>query len=438
MTRPDLDPRTAEAWNHITEPLVEELAVGLTDIPSPPGRELELATWVAARLRADGIEAEVQSIQGELANATGRISTGRPGPELLLYSPIDTHLTGDPADDQPWAGPGEAGELVPRARIRDGHVVGLGANNPKGHAAAVLAAAIAIRRSGVSFPGTLRIGLGGGGMPTNAGEHPEPPPVRQIGHGAGCRYLLEQGGLPDAAVIAKSGDAVAWEEPGLTWFRISLHGRLNYAGLRGTGLHRNPILAAPVVIDALEGWFDSYAERNERGLVRPQGAITAVRAGWPHKPAFVPAACHIYVDLRTSPGVSSADAERQLREGLEAAGRELRAREIGLTVERVLSIPGFRTDPGEEIIRRAVDAWELVSGRPHEPIRRTSGATDANILRAWGVPTARIGMPRAGEEAGVADDFARAMNVCSLRSIVRLARILVAVALGGDTADGSA
>ncbi|MEV4840993.1 peptidase dimerization domain-containing protein [Nonomuraea sp. NPDC049486] len=434
MTRPDFESRTAEAWRHITDALAEELAVGMTGIPSPPGAERELATWAASRLRAEGIEAEVQHVQGDLANAVGRISTGRPGPELLLYSPIDTHLSGDPADDQPWAGAEESGEITPRAQVRDGYVIGLGANNPKGHAAAVLAAGIAIRRSGVSLPGTLRIGLGGGGMPTNAGDAPEPPPTRRIGHGAGCGYLLEQGGLPDAAIIAKSGDAVAWEEPGLTWFKISVRGRLSYAGLRGTGLHRNPILAAQPVIDALEGWFDSYAERNERGLVRPQGAVTAIRAGWPHKPAFVPAECHIYLDLRTSPGVSSAAAERQLRTGLEAVGRELAERGFGLGVERVLSIPGSRTDPGEDIIRRSIAAWELVSGRSHEPIRRTSGATDANILRAWGVPTARIGMPRAGEQSGVADDFARAMNVCGVTNIVRLARILVAVTLGGDQA----
>lgn len=429
MTRPDLDPRTAEAWSHLTEELAEDLAVAMTGIPSPPGGERELAAWAVSRLRAEGIEAEVQHVQGDLANAVGRVSTGEPGPELLLYSPIDTHLTGP--DDGPWAGAEESGELTPRAQVRDGYVIGLGANNPKGHAAAVLAAAIAIRRSGVSFPGSLRIGLGGGGMPTNS---PEPPPTRRIGHGAGCGYLLEQGGLPDAAIIAKSGDAVAWEEPGLTWFKITVRGRLSYAGLRGTGLHRNPILAAQPVIEALEGWFDSYAERNERGLVRPQGAVTAVRAGWPHKPAFVPAECHIYLDLRTSPGVSSAAAERQLRAGLEAVGRELAERGFELGVDRVLSIPGSRTDPDEDIVRRSIAAWELVSGRTHEPIRRTSGATDANILRAWGVPTARIGMPRAGEDSGVADDFARAMNVCAVTNIVRLARILSAVALGGGGA----
>src|SRR5690606_40155368 len=43
MTRPDLDPRTAEAWSHLTEELAEELAVAMTGIPSPPGGERELA-----------------------------------------------------------------------------------------------------------------------------------------------------------------------------------------------------------------------------------------------------------------------------------------------------------------------------------------------------------------------------------------------------------
>ena len=424
-------PATERAWAELTEPLLEDLCVGMTNIPSPPGAELPLAQWCAGRMSSEGIEASVQLVHHTQANAVATMQSGVPGPELLLYSPIDTHLSGEPERDLPWAGLAEDGELAPLARRQGDHVVGLGANNPKGHAAAVMAAAIAIARAGVRVPGVLRVGLGAGGMPTN----PETgfAAGSQIGHGSGCRHLLEQGGVPDAAVIAKSGDAVAWEEPGLVWFRVSVSGRLSYAGLRGSGAQRNPIVASARVIGALEKWLDHYADENEQGLIRPQGAISAVRGGWSHKLAFTPAACHLYLDLRIVPGVSAAAAERQLRAGLEGIRRELDDQGFALTVERLLSIPGSRTDPSAPIIRRTITAWELVSGRSHQPIERTSGATDANILRAWGVPTARVGMARVSEDCGIRDDFARAMNVCSITGMARLARILVATALEDPT-----
>ena len=39
-------------------------------------------------------------------------------------------------------------------------------------------------------------------------------------------------------------------------------------------------------------------------------------------------------------------------------------------------------------------AWEFVENKKHVPRTGTSGATDAKFLRAAGIPTARLGMPR--------------------------------------------
>jgi hypothetical protein len=57
-----------------------------------------------------------------------------------------------------------------------------------------------------------------------------------------------------------------------------------------------------------------------------------------------------------------------------------------------------------------------------------SGATDANILRSRGIPTARIGMPKvSGTPFEV--DFARGMNTVDVRDMERLTRLLVAAAI---------
>ena len=56
-----------------------------------------------------------------------------------------------------------------------------------------------------------------------------------------------------------------------------------------------------------------------------------------------------------------------------------------------------------------------------------SGATNANILRGHGIPTARVGMARVPDDAPMPDDFSKGMNVVSLRDMERLTRCLVYV-----------
>jgi acetylornithine deacetylase/succinyl-diaminopimelate desuccinylase-like protein len=126
--------------------------------------------------------------------------------------------------------------------------------------------------------------------------------------------------------------------------------------------------------------------------VAPQGSIGAIQGGWPHKPAFVPAATDLYVDIRVSP----RSDPMQVKHELGAALAEIRAAHPGLEVEHemILSIPGTHTDPRSWIVQSLMRAWERREGRPHEPITGTSGATDAAILRGRGIPTARLGLPR--------------------------------------------
>ncbi|WP_062975580.1 hypothetical protein [Nocardia flavorosea] len=95
----------------------------------------------------------------------------------------------------------------------------------------------------------------------------------------------------------------------------------------------------------------------------------------------------------------------------------------------VLAIPGTYTPPGSPVVAAAIASWEDETGRPHEPIVANSGATDANILRARGLPTARIGMDRIGADAPLPLDFPSGMNVVDIREAVRLTRAIVHTAI---------
>jgi len=359
----------------------------IVDLPSPTGDELPLARLLADELAAMGCEASVQAIDDRQGNAVGRLAGSGGGVDLLLYAPLDTAFSGDVAEDEPWLGREPRPDLALPARIDGGKVIGLGAENPKSYIACILEVVDALAATGADLPGSLTAGFAGGGMPTSG----RPGRRGNIGHGAGSAYMLEHGVTPDYAIIVKPGYAVSWEEVGISWHTITIRGALNYAGIRHRVPYRNPIVAAANVIRALEAWFPEFTARHSDGLVSPQGSIGAIRGGGPDLAAYVPPTCELFVDLRVSPRSTPAEVHAELEEHLAKVREENPDFEIAS--EMTVGIGGTSTPEDSWIVQSLVRAWEAQEGRPHEPARGTSGATDAAILRGHGIETARIGPP---------------------------------------------
>ncbi|NKY43822.1 M20 family metallopeptidase [Nocardia cerradoensis] len=401
-----------------------ELLSGLIDIPSPTGDEAPLARHITATLAAADIESHTMYLDDRQANAWGRLRGDGTGPDLLLYAPIDTVTTGSPDEDLPWAGESLRADMVAHATTVDDYVVGLGASNPKGHTACILAAAEAIRSAGVPLTGDLLVGFGAGGMPTNAR-----PGVgnsrRNTGQGVGCSFLLEQGVWADFALIAKPGWTVSWEEVGLAWFEITVHGSHTYVGSRHRLPYRNPVALAGEVANLLEEWFPHYSQAHDDGLVRPQGMVANIRGGWERTASFTPACVRMMADLRLSPRTTPTAAKREIVQAVRRIAADL---QIRVDVEQILAIPGEASDPRMWLSRKAVEAWEAAEAAPHREFRDASGATDANILRGRGIPTVRVGMPKVAD-APFDVDFAMGMNTVDLREAEKLTRYLVRVAL---------
>jgi acetylornithine deacetylase/succinyl-diaminopimelate desuccinylase-like protein len=408
------------AWSAIDVGGLRALVGEMVSIPSPTGQEAELARFLASRLKSLGLRSAYQPLDDAQANALGFLEGSGTGPSLLLYAPIDTLTAGQAEQDVPWVGPELRDDMRPAATGTADWVVGLGASNPKGHGACIIAAAAALREAGVPLAGDIIVGLGAGGMPSNSRPGSS---RRNAGQGVGCSYMLEQGVFPDFAVIAKPGWSVAWEEVGLCWFRVTIRGTFNYVGSRHRLPYRNPIVSAAIVIDELERWFAGYSERHTSGLVAPQGQIGFIRAGWEHTASLSPAACELLADVRLSPRTSPAEARREFLAVI--AGLRMRHPGLDVEAEMVLSIPGTTTPPDNWIVQACIRGWEAVEGVPHEPMASTSGATDANILRNRGVPTARVGMPKAIDDQGIEVDFAMGMNASDVRHMVRLTKLLI-------------
>ncbi|MEV5652352.1 deacylase [Nocardia sp. NPDC052254] len=415
---------TESACARVDRNRLRELISGLVDIPSPTGDEAPLAEHITTTLAAADIESHTMYLDDRQANSWGRVRGDGTGPDLLLYAPIDTVTTGDPGEDLPWAGESLRADMAAHATNIEDHLIGLGASNPKGHAACVLAAGEAIRAAGVPLTGDLLLGFGAGGMPTNA-RPGVGNPRRNTGQGVGCSFLLEQGVWADFALIAKPGWTVSWEEVGLAWFEITVHGSHTYVGSRHRLPYRNPVALAGAVAARLEQWFPRYSQAHDDGLVLPQGMVANIRGGWERTASFTPACVRMLVDLRLSPRTTPTAAKRELVASVRQIAADLDAR---VDVEQILAIPGEGSDPRMWLCRSAIEAWEAAEGEPHREARDASGATDANILRGRGIPTVRVGMPKVAD-APFEVDFAMGMNTVDLREAEKLTRYLVRVAL---------
>jgi acetylornithine deacetylase/succinyl-diaminopimelate desuccinylase-like protein len=404
------------ALGRISRQRLVETCASFVNIASPTGDERPLAEHIIGLLQRAGIDGRLMPIDDRMANAWACLpargqNAGR-GPTVMLYSPLDTVTTGDD-EDVPWVAETIDGHLRATAVVDGERVVGLGAQNPKGHAAAVIEAAMALAET--ELAGDVIVAFGAGGMPTNA-RRDDPLHRRHTGQGVGASFLLEQGVWADAAIIAKSGWFVQHEEVGIAWSDITVQGTHTYVGAKHRIPYRNPIADAARVVLHLEEWFAKRIDQT--GSLEPQAMVASLHAGWERMAAFLPAVATLRVDQRLLPDTSPLDAHRALLAELRTLV------DVDLSAELVLAIPGSRTPNDHWICTAGRRAWEAIEQRSHLEPTGQSGATDANILRGRGIPTMRIGLPKVladGQELG----FAEGMNTVDATSMAALAELLV-------------
>lgn len=421
-----LDQRWRAARAAIDTGDIVSILCDLIDTPSPTGEERPLMEVMAARLSDEGIEPNIQTVEGQSANLWAkREATHAGGSSLMLYAPVDTVTSNNAEEDLPWAAEAMLPELYARSVVENGFVRGLGAHNPKGHAACVCAAFIALHKADIPLGGALFLGLGGGGMPTN----PRIQAKNSAGHGSGCAALIDTVGAPAAAVIAKSGWTVSWEEVGLAWYEVTVKGTHTYVGSRHLMPYANAIAKAAKIVEGLEQWFPDYAARHRSGLVEPQGVVSFFESGWERMPAFTPAQARFRFDLRLSPRTAVEEADEEVDAVLEHLAKE---HDVDLSWSRVVFIPGTTTPPDAPIVEKSIACWSALHHREHVPVATMSGATDANILRLKGIPTARIGLPKAQIAL---NDFQKGMNTVAVNDLWDLTSLLIGIAISATDAD---
>jgi succinyl-diaminopimelate desuccinylase len=395
--------------------MIRELA-RIVDIPSPTGEERPLAEHLVALMKELGLKAWVQPIDALSANAIGELGDGD-GPSVMLYAPLDSAFSGVEAEEVPWSGPELRPDQKPRARIEGDGVIGLSADNPKASIISIISAAAALKKAEVPLTGRVVLAFGAGGAPSNK----RPSLTRwNVGHCIGCEFMLQQGVRADFAIVTKPGYAVQWEEVGVCWFRVRVHGAQSYVGRKHVLAEDSAIAKAAALVPQLEEWFKEYAARHTDGLVAPQGAVGAIEGGWTYKPAFPPAACDLYVDLRISPRTTPMEAWRELNTALRSFQKKDPTMKIDCKL--IAAVEGPATSETSWIVRSCTRAWEAVEGRKHEPLRQTSGQTEAVILRRHGIPTARVGLPAQMSPGG--ERTKHTMGVTKVGGMLKLAEVL--------------
>ncbi|MFN8172216.1 MAG: hypothetical protein U0R65_10155 [Candidatus Nanopelagicales bacterium] len=410
------------------EALLLETVAMLASVPSPRGAERALAEavvdfaserWPAARWRVQDVDgpacAQVVADVGE-------------GGGLLLYSHLDTSLTGDASFDVPITGapPPVAGA---RIDLTSRTISGFGLGVAKAPAAAALVAfgLASERRAGQVGAGPLGLLLAARGThraPIGEMAEPARAPAR-----TGLERYLADAPVPAAAVVAKGGPAgVLHDEPGAAYVRVTV--RSGWGAVMARQAVRPPggVLAqlgsiVTAVVDVGDSVARILADRAPGGQAGACFGIGAVRSGQAAKADLVPGIAEV-VGYLVAPGTIDVDRVTSV---FDAALREALAGLPGMELDVRVSLvhDGGSTPADAAVVRSAIDAWTRES-REHAvldapvPTSGWTGSTDGVVLRAHGVPTARLGPSRTRSADGV--------DVVDLDELVAFTRVYEEIA----------
>ena len=375
----------------------------VTGIHSPTGAEREASEFMVDYMHSVGIDAFYQPVNEMSGNCVGYVKGTGEGPSLMLYAPIDTHIEADPNVDIPWVGPELRADMLPHSYIEGDTVFGLGASNPKSMLCTLTEAVTCIVEAGIELKGDLIVATCGGGMPWFVPERDN------YGISSGVMHMLSHGIAPDFGIIFKPWDEVYYEHPGMAWFKVTTWGTMGYAGIpRGVPGFRSSIVPAAKVIFDLEQWLSEYPDKHESAQIRGEGWISAVRSGWPEKPAFPSAATEIYLDVRTTPDQTNADIEAEF----SAVMKDIVARhdDVDAEWEMYVSCRASRTSPDHWIVQSATRGWEERHGKPYPGAPKMAGQTDAATICQLGIPLVRTGYPWVGDDVDFPPEFTEGLG----------------------------
>ncbi|HEX6134737.1 MAG TPA: M20/M25/M40 family metallo-hydrolase [Longimicrobiales bacterium] len=341
-------------------------AQDLIRIPSPPGREGE----VAARLMREMIALGFSDVRSdEVGNVIG-VAPGRgTAPPVMLCSHLDVVDVGDIAS---WQHPPFGGVVA------DGFLHGRGAMDIKGPLAIQTYAAAHF----IAQPA--------------AGDVVVAHTVLEERGGWGMAHLMATGAIKPAAVIigeATDGD-ICIGHRGRAEIITEVRGLAGHASAPERA--RNPLHGLGAVIAALDTFAHDLDSDDVLG--RSTAAPTMIDT-LPRSRNVIPDRARIVLDWRVLPGMLPDTAIGRLREYLDSVhlpeglsldvrfANERQRTWTGLEEDRRMFTPGYLLDPAHPVVRAAARSITRSTGRAPD-IRPWTFATDGgHSCGVHGIPT---------------------------------------------------
>lgn len=387
------------------------------------------ATWLADRVRAAGLEAELAETDGHPV-VVGRWEAGAGAPALVVYAHYDVQPP-DPLEE--WSSP----PFEPT--VRDGRLYARGAADDKSQVLLQIAALEAcVRTTGLPVNVTLLLEgeeeIGSPGLPPLLESRPD---IR-------TDYAL----IADSQMLGPGRPSLIFATRGLAYFELEARiGRHDLHSGQYGGAVPNPANALATVIASfhqdgrivvpgfmedvapwdeslLEGFrslpFDEAAFREsaggaalagepgrttvERVWTRPALDVNGITGGYTGEGAktVLPAVARAKVSARLVANQTPEAVERQLRDhiaGLPPAGVEITLR----TLKGALP---WRADPSGPLYRAAGRSLEAVFGRP--PVHVAHGGTlpiATEFERILGAEVAILGFALPGAHMHAPDEW---------------------------------
>jgi acetylornithine deacetylase len=335
------------------------LLVRLVETPSVSGTEAALVAILRDELAASGLSPVVSG-----RNVWCALAGKRPGRTLLFEAHIDTVPSSPQWTGDPW-----------KARRSDGRLTGLGANDVKGGAVAMLFALRALAKDR-DFAGTLLFAAccdeetGGQGLEVLRAELPR----------------------IDAAVIAEpTGLCAATAQRGLMRVVVCCEGRAAHAARPWQGVNAIDLAMADLAaVSAIA------APRANPLLGRATCTPTLVEGGT--KANVVPAHCRFTLDVRPTPEHDNAWWETRIRAAVKGRIETMKNR-----------ITPVWTDPADPLVAAAL----AVTGRAAVGF---GGVSD--LFHVRDVPGIVLG-PGLPEQSHVADEWIEEAQVVRAVGVYR-------------------
>lgn len=352
--------------------MAEEYLIALVsaNTVNEPGDEKPLAEYIAGILGQEGFCTEIQEVAPNRANVVAW--TGASDKKIIMNGHLDVVPPGPGWSMHPFA-----------ATEKDGRFYGRGTCDMKGAIAAMMTAAIKVKRENTLKNGQLIL--------TFVADE-------EI-NGLGTKYFVKkfEKGTTNWVIIGEpTENQIHIAHRGVVRLKIEIRGRQCHAGQPEKGLNALTLMSKFLV--EINGLNLEKQKREQEILPAPTVAATTIHGGVNDN--VIPGFCEATLDFRTVPGDTAEGLIQEVESILEAVCGDTGA---SWTVRPFINVfPGI-TLPDKDVVRSAVRAYWSVKGTEPQ-ITYFPACCDMSCFTAAGFETIICG-PGSINQAHTADEF---------------------------------